>query len=282
MQRELDEARGRQENMNIFTTAQKSSLEMHVKKLTEGLAELSTEQGALLQSIHRKNKRSHESKTQLLAHQRMDLDAQTPPSAKPWSISGLALRDGSGGMKYEIYRKNLTDGADTREQDEFNFAFAQMLRLFGCQAEGKQIPQIERVVVYEVPLVATVYASKKQAMLGRQSHPGQDCRELWVFHGTAEKNIEAIMTTGFKVGGEGLIPIANGDAHGRGIYTASGPDTPMDYSQRGGRTKAVILSKMLEGTKGVKERGDCWASKGDWLICKTGEQLLPKYVICWK
>ena len=28
-----------------------------------------------------------------------------------------------------------------------------------------------------------------------------------------------------------------------------------------------------------REEGDCWAPRGDWLVFKTREQLLPRYVV---
>ena len=43
---------------------------------------------------------------------------------------------------------------------------------------------------------------------------------------------------------------------------------------RKGSASAVILA--LEGAQGV---GGCWAPRGDWLVFKSGKQLLPKYVV---
>ena len=112
-------------------------------------------------------------------------------------------------MRHVITRDDLKSGEDSREQDEFNFAFGQMLRL---QRDGEKTIRVEKVVVYESPLTAAIYESKKDAM------GGQDCRELWVFHGTAQKNIDPIMANGFQVGSEsGPVRIKNGDRHGRGV-----------------------------------------------------------------
>ncbi len=90
------------------------------------------------------------------------------------------------------------------------------------------------------------------------------------------------MAGGFKVGGQGDIPITNGDVHGRGVYTATGPNTPMHYVGKNGNGNCAILTKALEGVKGEQGKGDCcWAPRGDWLVFKTGEQLLPTYVVHW-
>jgi hypothetical protein len=184
----------------------------------------------------------------------------------------MPLQDGT--MKHEINREDLQSGADTREQDEFNFASGQMLRL-QPDGDARDI-RVRKVVVYENPFVAALYDSKQSSMIQTGA-----CRELWVFHGTAEQNIEAIMSKGFKVGGD-TIEISNGAVHGKGVYTATGPNTPCAYSNQAGGN-AVILSKALEGTKGTKERDDCWAPSRDqdWLVFKSGEQLLPKYAVYW-
>ena len=75
------------------------------------------------------------------------------------------------------------------------------------------------------------------------------------------------------------VPVANGSAYGHGVYTATGPNTPMGYANAGNAGNRVILAKALEGVKGRQEVDDCWAPKDDWLVFKTGEQLIPKYVV---
>ena len=82
------------------------------------------------------------------------------------------------------------------------------------------------------------------------------------------------------------VPIRNGNVYGNGVYTATGPETPWNYAgnPRTGRGNVgkVILSMALPGTtKGEKEArgGDSWKPHSDWLVFKSGSQLLPKYVI---
>jgi cold shock CspA family protein len=204
----------------------------------------------------------------LLARKTADLErvlsglSITPTNTtKPWKTRETRFADGV--IKYEITREALQSGEDSREQEEFNFACGQMLRL----GDGMRVRQVD---VYESPFVKTMYESKKERM--------PSSRELWVFHGSAA--IEAIMTEGFKVGGRDYgISVRNGALHGHGVYTATGPKTPMQYAHIGGSGNVVILSKALEGTRGAQEISDCWAPHDDWLIFKTGEQLLPKYVV---
>lgn len=188
----------------------------------------------------------------------------TAGTSKKWTRPATSFRDGV--LKYEIRQSDLVSGIDSREQDEFNFACGQMVRLHSQQAL-----KVHQVDVYENPLTEATYASKKDTM--------PSSRELWVFHGTA--STDTIMTEGFKVGGRDPgVRVANGTAHGYGVYTATGPGTPMHYAGQGDGN-SVILAKGLEGTRGQREMGDCWAPNGDWLIFKTGEQLLPKYVVHW-
>lgn len=103
-----------------------------------------------------------------------------------------------------------------------------------------------------------------------------DTKKIWVFHGTAEANIEPICCGGFRVAHGDQIK--NGAAHGHGVYTAKGPQTPMGYADGSG-CGAVILSLALPGTTGQQGQADSWTPRGDWMIFKTGEQLCPKYVV---
>ena len=185
-------------------------------------------------------------------------------AAKPWSTAGVALA--GGGTKHEIHAAALHSGADTREQDEFNFACGQLLRLSGHRTPVRQVD------VYDNPALDAAYAAANAALPAAS-------RELWVFHGTP--HVDAVMASGFKVGGRDAgVAVANGTVHGHGVYTATGPDTPMTYA-RHGNTNAVILAKAIEGTRGAQGSSDCWAPRGDWLVFKSGAQLLPKYVVYW-
>jgi len=169
--------------------------------------------------------------------------------------------------------KAIDIGSDiSREADEYSMAVGHFWRLLGPQHPH---PKVKQVDVYQSATVQSAYEKKKSEF----SAADKPIDEIWVFHGTPdEANIERICGDGFRVGGQG-VDIAHGDAHGRGVYTAKGPSTPMGY----GKGKTVILCKALPGRRGKKiEEHDSWTPQNpasDWVIFKTGEQLLPVYVL---
>ncbi len=151
-------------------------------------------------------------------------------------------------------------------------ACAQFLRLLGSKAEVLQVD------IYDSLAVQARYMAKIDEFTGAK----KPTKEVWVFHGTSPENIEKICRDGFKIGGQG-VPIVNGAVYGRGVYTATGPNTPVQYAKKG---DSIILCKSLPGmTKGStdKDGGDSWTPpKSDWMIFKTVEQLLPKYVVYFR
>ena len=91
--------------------------------------------------------------------------------------------------------------------------------------------------------------------------------------GTAKAdNFDRIMTEGFLIGGEGNHRALNGTAYGKGVYTATGPSTPMGYART---TKAVILARGLEGKPGEHSQ----RVNKDWLVFRRSDHLLPRYVV---
>jgi hypothetical protein len=160
----------------------------------------------------------------------------------------------------------------SKECEEFNMACAQFLRLLGSKAEVLQVD------IYDSLAVQARYMAKIDEFKGAK----KPTKEVWVFHGTSPENIEKICRDGFKIGGQG-VPIVNGAVYGRGVYTATGPNTPVQYAKKG---DSIILCKSLPGmTKGStdKDGGDSWTPpKSDWMIFKTVEQLLPKYVVYFR
>jgi hypothetical protein len=121
--------------------------------------------------------------------------------------------------------------------------------------------------------------------------------EILVFHGTPDKSVTPILYDGyapnldtpsslnllnleksFKAGGTYGIPVVNGQSYGVGVYTATGPTTPLEYNR--GSTK-VILAHALPGVSSKENNGLCnsWKPRADWVVFKEGSQLLPRYVI---
>jgi hypothetical protein len=188
-----------------------------------------------------------------------------------------ALRPGV--VRYEL--RGDPGNGDTREVREYNMAFGQFLRLHS--GPGSRQPRVTRVDVYENAPLAAKFARERERLL----RAGAPVGETWVFHGTSPvDNVVSIMCDGFKVGGcaDG-VPVANGAAYGSGVYTAKGPNTPMCYGRKTGQ---VILARALQGRRGAAAPApggsgaagpDSWEPRGDWVVFRGGEQLLPVYVV---
>jgi hypothetical protein len=169
--------------------------------------------------------------------------------------------------KHEI-KAHEVGSAHTKELSEFNFASGQYVRLLGTSAE-----RVTQVDVYESKLVQDAYERLKAQFSARDLKD-----EIWVFHGTSSADtVQSICTGGFKVGGQpGGPPMAHAAVHGHGIYAATGPKSPKFYGQL---SRSVILCLALPGKGGRQEVDDSWYPKDDWVVFKTGAQLLPKYVV---
>ena len=187
------------------------------------------------------------------------------PMATPWNVAGQVV--GTATCR-ELVAASL-GSKDSRELDEYNFALGHFVRLLG----GRDDRPVHRIDVYDSPEVDAKYRAKKDEFI-RADKPAD---EFWVFHGCpTSEGTRSICTSGFKVGGQDGHPISNGAAHGQGVYTATGPSTPMGY---GSQSRSVILCKALVGSEGDCNKGDHWRPNGDWMIFRTAAQLLPNYVV---
>jgi len=195
-----------------------------------------------------------------------------------WKSPPQRTFEKGAGSVHLIYPQDIKDGIDCIEQTEFNFAAMQLLRLTG---KDKTIKYIE---VYHSPGCDAKWNIKRQELATQLNVKPKDLKTVWVFHGTNVDAMKSICETGFRVARGGQI--TNGAVHGFGIYTATGPDTPMGYSHNQGAS-ATILSKALIGTQGASPRSNqespshihSWVPRGDWRVFKDGEQLLPTYII---
>jgi len=181
-----------------------------------------------------------------------------------------AWQGSAGGTGCQRHTLKASDigSQDSRELREFNMAAAQYMRLLG--AAGKEVKQVD---VYENPSVEAKFRAKEEEF----QRSGKPTSRVWVFHGTGNaEDIPKICTGGFLVGGQDGHPVKNGTAHGQGVYTAKGPDTPKGYARD---TGAVILCLSLPGETGSSESADSWAPNGDWMIFKTSAQVWPQYVV---
>ena len=170
--------------------------------------------------------------------------------------------------------KNLKSSDNCRETNEFNKCAAQFCKLL----PGVSLDQVREVQKIEYESTSQIYIryQQKQTEFVAKGLPTQ----RYVFHGTGrENNFRAIAETGFVVGGTSAeVPVANGAAHGAGVYTAIGPTTPIGYSR--GIAK-VMLALGLEGVINERVQGNIDTVKvgNDWLIFRSADQLLPVAII---
>jgi hypothetical protein len=181
-----------------------------------------------------------------------------------WRAPSQRLNNGVTVRKIKEADVGVTD---SKELEEFNKAVGHYMRLMG--QSSRKVTQVD---VYDSPNVEKTFQDKEADFQAKKV----DTKRIWVFHGTAEDNIEKICCGGFRVAHGDQIK--NGAAYGHGVYTATGPQTPMSYADRTG-CGAVILSLALPGMTGQQEQADSWVPQSDWMIFKTGEQLCPKYVV---
>lgn len=175
------------------------------------------------------------------------------------------------GYVYEVRPDMIHDGVHCKEQTEFNFAAQQLIRLTGRENSKMSISSIE---VYKSPYVESNWRRKREEFATLFNLDSKHVETVWVFHGTGNGVDKKICETGFRVAKGSQV--LNGTAHGNGVYTAVGPDTPITYSSRG-QGSTVILSQALIGREG--RGGDSWKPRGDWIVFKDAAQLLPKYII---
>jgi hypothetical protein len=109
-----------------------------------------------------------------------------------------------------------------------------------------------------------------------------------LFHGTPQANVEGILKDNFD-----LSRIANGRAHGNGVYFSEQPEVSLGYAkllvvrkgnkrrkveQKGEPSGSLILCEVVQGknSKEVKHGKDerCWA-----IVVPDVDQILPKYVV---
>jgi hypothetical protein len=111
--------------------------------------------------------------------------------------------------------------------------------------------KVQKVDYYINPVLQANFDKK----LAEFKAAGKDYDPIWIFHGSDPKNIPAIMEEGFRVGGKhypkaqhwqgGKFPVKNGTAHGQGVYSATGPATPMGYSGSTNSGGQIILVRPL-------------------------------------
>ncbi|KAJ1627849.1 hypothetical protein T492DRAFT_876119 [Pavlovales sp. CCMP2436] len=180
-------------------------------------------------------------------------------SASPatvWGVSGISLQVANAGSLL------------SRESLELNIVLGHAARM--CSA-GQALPI--RVDIFEVPAAVRARFEAARTRLGASE-------EEWVFHGTADTAIGQIFQQGFKLGGDVGVPIANGNANGRGVYTDTLLATALGYAKG---SKKAILARALPGRRGTSEHSQCDScgdrTRSSWRIFRSGDQLLPMYLL---
>lgn len=217
---------------------------------------------------------------------------KTPFKAPPASSSSSSSNGAEiCGTKWTIKRSQVTAAAAAAREaagtntvntellaQHFELALGKFALHGGC---GDKVVQVD---VYDSPARAQHFLGLQRRFEaeGRMHKVANRDKMHWAFHGTAPDAAADIMIGGFKVGGS-EIAIRNGDVHGRGVYTARTAKTAVQYA---GSRGVVILANALPGFQGKKmsDRGasgevDSWTPNQDWVVFRTGSQLLPVYAL---
>lgn len=185
---------------------------------------------------------------------------------------------------YKIPRpKSSEDAAATRSLDLEHFSKSAFQF---CNLTDKPPSSVLMVDVYvDNHFVEEQFYDTRRRFREKYDEKGREC---WVFHGTRSENIAKIMVEGFGVGGED-VGVKNGSAYGKGVYTATGPTTPITYARD---CRCIILARALEGKHSPTKRHpnpketlqtcDSWSPVKHWMVFRKGCQLLPRYVVYYK
>ena len=142
-------------------------------------------------------------------------------------------------LVYTIASDFVRSGVERKELHAFNSACGH----FALTGKSATAVRTVECICYEPSSpVLQRFKAKKEAFKAA----GVDSTEQWVFHGSSAKGIAGIVKDGFKVGGKDAgISAVNGTAYGQGVYTASGPNTPMSYAERGQSKQVLAVNARL-------------------------------------
>ena len=159
------------------------------------------------------------------------------------------------------------DGTES-ERQHFAEAASQFYHMLGDAGQWRAIDRVE-YYGFENSKMQADYDAKRGEL--RSAGHGD---EMQIFHGTDPKNVKSIMVGGFRIGGQDGHAVANGTAHGQGVYTAVTPKDPLNSYGMG---KVVIICKALAGKTG--KDSDSWTPSSDWRVFKTAAQVMPCYAV---
>jgi hypothetical protein len=196
-----------------------------------------------------------------ISTQHPDLSQQRMWKATPHKLKGA--------LTYEIQKPSLVQASVVcLDNQHWSTALGHYKALGGAN-------NLKRVVVLQNNMLNRQFDACREGF----RCAGKSTDEIWVYHGTETTLHSKILEVGFKVGGVDDIPVRCGSAYGNGVYTAKGPGTPHNYGR-----EVIILAKTLPGNfqqspppKACDEMDSWGCGSRDWVIFKSGKQLLPVY-----
>ncbi|KAJ7207131.1 hypothetical protein GGX14DRAFT_456314 [Mycena pura] len=138
-------------------------------------------------------------------------------------------------VSVDVETKLLDDGSPAHEDDLARFEpWKQKLANFNFK-----VKKFHWIVNYELEKNFEEAREILRALI-----PGEEPKEMQMFHGTRVQNIDSILSRGFRIGGVGGHPVLNGTAAGYGIYLAPDPQTSLYYAQGANR---MFACRVLPG-----------------------------------
>ena len=200
--------------------------------------------------------------------------AHTAPAAPAAGGGSAAPHPFTAGEKLTITHSGEVAAGGNDEQLQTMFHFASSQFHHQCSAAGGsrgmllgpgggvRIQHIDRVEYFGYEN-SQMRASFDEYLL---AHPDEEV--VWTFHGTADSNVEAIMSDGFKIGGRDTgVGVVNGASYGFGVYTDVNGPAALNY----GHGRVVIMAKGVGGRR--------VGSRPGWRIFDTKEQIVPCFAI---
>lgn len=179
-----------------------------------------------------------------------------------------AIQTGTGPLQRIILRPKSTYDGLTGEEFHFRLAESQFLRMCGKLASTYTVSCVEYII--NPPLLKKYHDFKKQ-----QAARGLTVFEKLTFHGTASSSIESIVQDGFQIGGVD-VPIAIGQALGKGVYSSESPAFAMRYIRDGHST--LLFARVCPSEDTVVQY-DATTGSIHQLVCKHRQQIIPIYLV---
>jgi len=147
-----------------------------------------------------------------------------------------AIETGEGPLRRLRFKRSDCFQGQTAAEFHFPLTESQFLRMMGGGA-AYHVTEVEYLI--NPPLL-----KRYHDFMNDLREQGQPVQERLTFHGTTGHAIDAIVKEGFKIGGQG-VPIRNGSANGKGIYSSELPSVAMGYVRSSSRGDNRLLFSRL-------------------------------------